>query len=63
MEAKVEEDHIENQAHVSIIKRQAPNTNGCVIYRYGSFSTNIEIIGEIAPLISIAFLQLKSKVL
>ncbi|RXN10060.1 melanocyte PMEL-like protein [Labeo rohita] len=44
MEAKVKGDHIENQAHVSIIKRQAPNKNGCVIYRYGSFSTNIEII-------------------
>ncbi|NP_001029090.2 premelanosome protein b precursor [Danio rerio] len=40
----VEDESIENQAHVSIIKRQAPNINGCVIYRYGSFSTDIEII-------------------
>ncbi|KAK2885370.1 hypothetical protein Q8A67_016207 [Cirrhinus molitorella] len=44
MEVKVKEDHIKNQAHVSIIKRQAPNTNDCLIYRYGSFSTDIEII-------------------
>uniref|UniRef100_A0A673HMJ4 Melanocyte protein PMEL-like n=1 Tax=Sinocyclocheilus rhinocerous TaxID=307959 RepID=A0A673HMJ4_9TELE len=43
-EATAEEDYIENQAHVSIIKRPAPNTNDCVIYRYGSFSANIEII-------------------
>uniref|UniRef100_A0A8C1EBL1 Premelanosome protein b n=1 Tax=Cyprinus carpio carpio TaxID=630221 RepID=A0A8C1EBL1_CYPCA len=43
-EVTAEEDYIENQAHISIIKRQAPNTNDCVIYRYGSFSTNIEII-------------------
>uniref|UniRef100_A0A672M9W9 Melanocyte protein PMEL-like n=1 Tax=Sinocyclocheilus grahami TaxID=75366 RepID=A0A672M9W9_SINGR len=40
-EATAEEDYIENQAHVSIIKR---HPNDCVIYRYGSFSTNIEII-------------------
>lgn len=47
MEAIVEEDNID-QAHVSIIKRQVPNTlSDCVIYRYGSFSTDIEIIGEI----------------
>ncbi|KAF4096467.1 premelanosome protein b [Onychostoma macrolepis] len=44
MEATMEDDYIENKAHVSIIKRQAPNTHDCVIYRYGSFSTDIEII-------------------
>uniref|UniRef100_A0A673M1J3 Premelanosome protein b n=1 Tax=Sinocyclocheilus rhinocerous TaxID=307959 RepID=A0A673M1J3_9TELE len=44
VEVMMEEDYIESQAHVSIIKRQAPNTNDCVIYRYGSFSTEIEII-------------------
>ncbi|XP_048033174.1 premelanosome protein b isoform X1 [Megalobrama amblycephala] len=44
MEVIVEEDNID-QAHVAIIKRQAPNTlSDCVIYRYGSFSTDIEII-------------------
>uniref|UniRef100_A0A671MW74 Melanocyte protein PMEL-like n=1 Tax=Sinocyclocheilus anshuiensis TaxID=1608454 RepID=A0A671MW74_9TELE len=32
-EATAEEDYIEDQAHVSIIKRQAPNTNDCVIYQ------------------------------
>ncbi len=56
MEAMMEDDYIENQAHVSPTKRQAPNTNDCVIYRYGSFSTDIEIIGEIPPLNSIPFL-------
>lgn len=50
MEAIAEEDNID-QAHVAIIKRQAPNTlSDCVIYRYGSFSTDIEIIGEILSL-------------
>ncbi|XP_052450505.1 melanocyte protein PMEL-like [Carassius gibelio] len=43
-EVMAEEDYIANQAHTSTIKRQAPNTNDCVIYRYGSFSTDIEII-------------------
>lgn len=52
----MEEDYTESQAYVSIIKRQAPNTNDCVIYRYGSFSTDIEIIGEIPPLNSNVFL-------
>lgn len=42
----LEEDSVEDQARV-IIKRQAANTDGCVIYRYGSFSTEIEIIGQI----------------
>ncbi|XP_067303296.1 premelanosome protein b [Pseudorasbora parva] len=42
MEAIVEEENID-QAHVAIIKRQAPNSD-CVIYRYGSFATEIEII-------------------
>ncbi|XP_026092986.1 melanocyte protein PMEL-like isoform X2 [Carassius auratus] len=44
MEVMMEEDYIESQAYVSIIKRQAPNTNDCVIYHYGSFSTDIEIV-------------------
>ncbi|XP_059383052.1 melanocyte protein PMEL-like [Carassius carassius] len=43
-EVMAEEDYIANQAHISTIKRQAPNTNDCVIYRYGSFSTDIQII-------------------
>uniref|UniRef100_A0A8C2IYP1 Premelanosome protein b n=1 Tax=Cyprinus carpio TaxID=7962 RepID=A0A8C2IYP1_CYPCA len=47
MEVMMEEDYTESQAYVSIIKRQAPNTNDCVIYRYGSFSTDIEIIEAI----------------
>uniref|UniRef100_A0A9J8AR70 Premelanosome protein b n=1 Tax=Cyprinus carpio carpio TaxID=630221 RepID=A0A9J8AR70_CYPCA len=47
MEVMMEEDYTESQAYVSIIKRQAPNTNDCMIYRYGSFSTDIEIIEAI----------------
>lgn len=43
----LEEDSVEDQARV-IIKRQVANTDGCVIYRYGSFSTEIEIIGQIS---------------
>ncbi|XP_051517977.1 melanocyte protein PMEL-like isoform X2 [Myxocyprinus asiaticus] len=29
---------------VAIMKRQAPETDNCVIYRYGSFSTEVEVI-------------------
>lgn len=43
----LEEDSVEDQAHV-VIKRQAANADSCVIYRYGSFSTEIEIIGQIS---------------
>ncbi|XP_057175609.1 premelanosome protein b isoform X2 [Triplophysa rosa] len=42
-EMMLEEDSVEDQARV-VLKRQAANTDGCVIYRYGYFSTEIEII-------------------
>ncbi|KAA0707313.1 Melanocyte protein PMEL 115 kDa melanosomal matrix protein [Triplophysa tibetana] len=42
-EMMLEEDSVEDQGRV-IIKRQAANTDDCVIYRYGSFSTEIQII-------------------
>ncbi|XP_065141413.1 premelanosome protein b isoform X2 [Paramisgurnus dabryanus] len=40
----LEKDSVEDQAYVTITKRQVPDTDNCVIYRYGSFSTEIEII-------------------
>lgn len=54
----MEEDNFD-QPHVTIIKRQAPNIHGdCVIYRYGSFSTDIEIIGEIHSLTTYSYMML-----
>ncbi|XP_051962196.1 premelanosome protein b [Xyrauchen texanus] len=40
----LKKDTVQDQAHVGIIKRHAPETDHCVIYRYGSFSTEIEVI-------------------